>query len=305
MTLPTVEPTVTPVTSLRRFAGLELLTWAAFAGQCADAFVTARPGGVSAGPYESLNLGLSVGDDPAAVVENRRRLAAGIGAGLGDFVFTRQVHGAGVRVVTAADAGTGAFTLDEPVPQGDVLVTADPAVVLAILTADCVPIVLLDPAAGVLACVHAGWRGTIARACAAAVSAMTGLGAVPDRIIAGIGPAIAADRYQVGDEVATAARDAFGPDAVASTGVRAAVAGHAAAHGDDAVIRPDGTGRWLFDLPGANRMVLRDAGLLAGNIHLTQYVTGTGTFFSDRSARPCGRLALVARLRPNSGGTNR
>jgi YfiH family protein len=197
------------------------------------------------------------------------------------------------------------------VPEGDALVTADPSVVLAVLTADCVPIVLLDSAAGVLACVHAGWRGTVARACAAAVDAMTGLGAVPDRIIAGIGPAIAADRYQVGAEVAEAARDALGPDAAR---------GGAVGGGAEAVLRPDGTGRWLFDLPAANRLVLRQGGLRDENIHVTQYVTGTGVFFSDRSARPCGRLALVARLRtrpqgwstpgsssvrPNSGGTSR
>ena len=306
MTLPTIEPTAVPVTSLRSVAGLELLTWAAFADQCADVFVTARPGGVSAAPYDSLNLGLSVGDDPAAVLENRRRVAAAIDADLGAFVFTRQVHGAGVRVVTAADAGTGVLALDGSVPEGDVLVTADPTVVLAIFTADCVPVVLLDPATGVLACVHAGWRGTVARACAAAVDAMAGLGAAPDRVIAGIGPAIAADRYQVGGEVAQAARDAFGASGVAGTA--------------EAVVRPDGTGRWLFDLPAANRRVLRESGLRDENIHATEYVTGTGVFFSDRSARPCGRLALVARLRtrsqgqhtlgfstarPNSGGTRR
>jgi YfiH family protein len=279
MTVPTTEQAVAPVTSLHHAGGLELLTWAAFDGLCADAFVTARPGGASAGPYESLNLGLSVGDDPAAVVENRRRLAAAIGADLGDFVFTRQVHGSGARVVTAADAGTGALAMDESVPEGDVLVTAEEPVVLAILTADCVPVVLLDPVAGVLACVHAGWRGTVARACAAAVDVMTGLGAAPDRIVAGIGPAIAASRYQVGDEVAGAAREAFGP----GTAQR--------------VVRPDGTGRWLLDLPAANRLVLTESGVAAENIHITQYVTGTGEFFSDRSARPCGRLALVARLR--------
>jgi YfiH family protein len=295
MIVPTIEPTTAPVTSLRTAGRLDVLTWTAFAGQRADVFVTARPGGVSAGPYESLNLGLSVGDDPAAVVENRRRVAAAIGADLGDFVFTRQVHGAGVRVVTSADAGTGALALDESVPAADVLVTADPSVVLAILTADCVPVALLDSAAGVLACVHAGWRGTVARACAAAVDAMTGLGAVPERIVAGIGPAISADRYQVGAEVAQAARDAFG----------AAAEGGTVGDGTEAVIRPDGTGRWLFDLPAANRLVLRESGLREEHIHATQYVTGTGVFFSDRSARPCGRLALVARLRPDPGGANR
>jgi hypothetical protein len=278
MTMPApLKPALTGQTSLRRIEGLEVLTWPALDGHGADAFVTTRAGGVSAGPYESLNLSLTVGDEPAAVLENRRRVAAALGVGLADFVFSRQVHGAGVRVVTAADRSSGAFALDESVPEGDVLVTADPAVVLAILAADCVPVVLHDPAAGVLACVHAGWRGTVARACAAAVDAMAGLGARPAGIIAGIGPAVGADRYQVGPEVAAAVETEFG-----------------AAGG---VIRPDGTGRWRLGLAAANRLVLRDAGLPDKNIHGTTYVTGDGLFFSDRAVRPCGRLALIARLR--------
>jgi polyphenol oxidase len=265
--------------ALRSLAGLSVMTWSALEGLPVEAFVTARGGGVSTGPYESLNMSLSVGDDAEAVLENRRRVAAAVGVDPADFVFGRQVHGAGVRVVTAADRGAGAFAVDEPVPEADVLVTADRGVVLAILAADCVPIVLCDPVAHVLACVHAGWRGTVARASEAAVAAMRGLGASPDNVIAGIGPAIGADRYQVGAEVAAAAEAAFGADA-------------------QAVIRPDGTGRWLFDLAAANRLVLREAGLADGNIHVTPYVTGDGMFFSDRAARPCGRLALVARLRP-------
>lgn len=264
--------------ALRRAAGLEVLTWAALDGLPVEAFVTTRGGGVSAGPYESLNMSLSVGDEPEAVLENRRRVAAAIGADPADFVFSRQVHGAAVRVVTGADRSSGAFTVDGSVSEADALVTRDPSVVLAILAADCVPVVLHDPAAQVLACVHAGWRGTVARACAAAVTAMTGLGAGPAGIIAGIGPAIGADRYQVGPEVAAAASGGFGPAA-------------------GTLIRPDGTGRWLFDLAAANRLVLREAGLADGNIHVTPHVTGDGMFFSDRAARPCGRLALVARLR--------
>jgi len=136
--------------------------------------------------------------------------------------------------------------------------------------------VLHDPAAGVLACVHAGWRGTVARACAAAVAAMIRLGARPAGIVAGIGPAIGPDRYQVGPEVAAAVEAEFG-----ATGV----------------IRPDGTGRWLLGLAAANRLVLREAGLPDGNIHAAARTTGDGLFFSDRAVRPCGRLALVARLR--------
>jgi len=96
-----------------------------------------------------------------------------------------------VRVVGEADRGSGAFTLDDAIPDADALVTSAQGVVLAILTADCVPIVLHDPVAGVLACVHAGWRGTAARAAAAAVAAMQALGSRPADVTAGLGPAMA------------------------------------------------------------------------------------------------------------------
>jgi copper oxidase (laccase) domain-containing protein len=91
--------------------------------------------------------------------------------------------------------------------------------------------------------------------------------------------------------VADAARSVFGDRAVGdrASGGRAGQ-----------VVRPDGTGRWLFDLPAANRLVLRGAGLPDGSIHTTSHVTGDGIFFSDRSVRPCGRFALVARLKETS-----
>jgi hypothetical protein len=198
---------------IRMTGALRLLTWPALEASGADAAVTARDGGVSSGPYATLNLSLSVGDDPARVLENRRRLAAALGANPGDFVFARQVHGAGVRIVGPADRGSGAFTLDDAVPGTDALVTTSPDVVLAILTADCVPIVLHDPVAGVLACVHAGWRGTVARVPAAAVAAMQSLGSRPSDILAGVGPAVAPARYQVGPDVHQAVTRSFGPAA--------------------------------------------------------------------------------------------
>ena len=262
--------------ALRRVAGIDVLGWPALEGLAVEAFVTGRGGGVSAGAYESLNLSFAVGDDPGAVLENRRRVAGAVGADLGEFVFTRQVHGAGVRVVTADDRGAGAFAVDQRVPEADALVTRDPGLVLAILAADCVPVVLHDPVAHVLGCVHSGWRGTVARVSAAALAAMRNLGASPENVIAGLGPAISP--YQVGADVADAVQ----------RGVGAAAAD---------VIRPDGSGKWLLDLWGANRIVLREAGVADGNVHVTPYVTGDGRFFSDRTVRPCGRLALVARLR--------
>jgi YfiH family protein len=310
MTSDTQSP---PATAFRMAGPLRLLTWPALDASGVGAVVTARSGGVSSGPYATLNLSLSVGDDPGRVLENRRRLAAALGASLGDFVFARQVHGASVRVVGHADRGSGAFSLDDAVGSvgdaggADALVTTVPGVVLAILTADCVPIVLHDPVAGVLACVHAGWRGTVAGVTAAAVAAMRDLGARPSDIVAGLGPAIAADRYQVGPDVHQAVTRSFGPAA-------------------SAFIRPDPTtpDRWLLDLWAANRHALRESGVPAPQIHTTTFPTGPapsvhpvttenststndstspadpvspGDFFSDRAARPCGRLALVARLR--------
>lgn len=256
-----------------------MLTWAAFDELPVEAFVTTRGGGVSAGPYGSLNLALHVGDDPAAVLENRRRLAAAIGADLGDMVFCNQVHGRRVAVVRGGDRGRGALGAGDAIAETDALVTAEPGIVLATLTADCLPIVLYDPVAHVLGCVHAGWRGTVARVGEAAVAAMRELGASPDRLVAGLGPAIGSERYQVGAEVAQAVERSLG-----------------AAAAD--VVRPDGTGRWLFDLATANRVVLREAGVADAHIHIAPYVTGDGLFFSDREARPCGRLALLARLLP-------
>jgi YfiH family protein len=278
-----------PATVLRPVDGLRLLTWPALDASGVTAAVTARDGGVSGGPYATLNLSLSVGDEPALVLENRRRLAAALGASLDDFVFARQVHGAGVRVIGDADRGSGAYSLAGAVESADALVTVTPGVTLAILTADCLPVVLHDPVAGVLACVHAGWRGTVAGVTAAAVASMRDLGSRPSDLVAGLGPAIAGDRYQVGPDVHEAVTAAFGAAAAA-------------------FLRPDrrpgadpkGQDRWLLDLSAANRHALREAGVPDDRIHASTIPTGTGAFFSDRAARPCGRLALVARLSPGA-----
>jgi YfiH family protein len=277
---------------VRRQGSLNVLAWPSLDALGVDAFVTTRHGGVSAGSYATLNLGLHVGDTPADVLVNRRRVGAALGAGLDDFVFCNQAHGRRVAVVSAADRGRGAFRLDDAVASTDALVTTDPGTVLAILVADCVPIILTDPQAGVLACVHAGWRGTVAGVTGTALHAMQALGARPERIQAAIGPAVAADRYQVGPEVAAAAERFFSGNL-------------------EGIMRPDGSGRWLFDLPAANRRVIRDSGVPDAQIHGSGVSTasripdskgmngqGPELLFSDRAARPCGRFAAVARLRP-------
>jgi YfiH family protein len=246
-------------------AGLALLALDAPGFQGVDVVVTTRQGGVSASPYDTLNLGDHVGDDPSCVAENRRRVAAAMGVDVEALVITRQEHGTDV-----ARASYGS----RPGPA-DVLATTDPRVAVCILVADCVPIVVCDSPAGVLVVAHAGWRGTAGSVARAAVESARGLGADLDRCHAAIGPSISGRAYQVGDEVASALRAAGCGDAVV----------------------PDGPGHFLADLEAANVTQLVAAGIGAARVTGATHVTdGGGRFFSDRAQRPCGRFALAARL---------
>lgn len=274
-------PALAPSLSLATFGAagpLDVLQWPGLAALGVDAFVTTRSGGVSPGPYRSLNLGLHVGDDPAAVEENRRRAAAAIGATLDDLVFGAQVHGVHAAVVGPGEAGRGTRGQDDALPATDALVTTSSVPVLVTLVADCSPVLLVDPEARVLATVHAGWRGALGGVGPAAVATMVSLGARPERVRAIVGPTIPRASYQVRSDVAEAAASALGDQA-----------------GD--VLTPDGD-RWRFDVAGANRLLLLRAGLTAGNVFSAPVATDDPRFFSDRAERPCGRFALLARLRP-------
>jgi len=151
---------------------------------------TDRWGGVSAAPYAELNLGGAVGDDPEAVRTNRARAAARFGLDPARVVWMRQVHGREV-VVVDEPWGTG------PAPEADAVVTARRGLALAVLTADCTPVLLADPVAGIAAAVHAGRPGMAAGVVPAAVAAMVRLGAAPARILARTGPAVCGRCYEV------------------------------------------------------------------------------------------------------------
>ena len=147
-----------------------------------------RRGGVSTGVWESLNCGPGSDDDPAAVAENRARVATALGAGT--VLFLRQVHSA-----TAVAA-----PWDGPAPQADAMATDRPGVALGVLSADCAPVLFADPEAGVIGAAHAGWRGALSGVLEATVEAMTRLGARPARIRAAVGPCISQAAYEVGPE---------------------------------------------------------------------------------------------------------
>jgi YfiH family protein len=153
-----------------------------------------RLGGVSEGPYASLNASLSGGDDIARVTRNRALVAQTLGVAAGDLVGVKQVHG--TVIVTVREAwppGTG--------QEADGMVTAIPGLALGVITADCAPVLLCDATAGVIGAVHAGWRGAVAGVLEQAVTAMTALGASPAAIAAVVGPCIGPDAYEVGPDL--------------------------------------------------------------------------------------------------------
>ena len=149
-----------------------------------------RQGGVSGGIYDSLNAGLGSTDDPAAVAENRRRIAEHMGGTPDDIAACYQIHSAVCRVAEAGWKGER--------PEGDATVTAAPGVICGVLTADCAPVLLADPVAGVVGAAHAGWKGALGGIIHSTVASMQAQGAEPSRIVAVVGPCIAQTSYEVG-----------------------------------------------------------------------------------------------------------
>ena len=229
-----------------------------------DAVVTTRLGGVSDPPYDTWNLGDYVGDDPTRVVENRARLARAMGVDATNLVTLRQVHGADV---VDLDEWRG----EELV--GDAVTTTRRDLALCVLVADCVPVALADTRGGRVTLAHAGWRGLAAGVLRASVATFDD----PSRVHALIGPHISPARYQVGPDVAHVFADVPG------------------------ALTADEGDRSRLDLGAVARAQLRGAGLDDGSIsHLGQFSDDQSLFFSDRRTRPCGRFALVARLRATS-----
>ena len=223
------------------------------------ALVTTRRGGVSVGPYSSLNLGTHVGDDPLAVAENRRRLGEQLPASP---LWLDQRHG--VAVVDAARCPPAS------VPPADAALARRPATVCAVLTADCLPILLCDRRGSVVAAAHAGWRGLRAGVIEETVGAMAVAGS---ELLAYLGPAIGRQAFEVGDEV----RNAF--VAVDAGAVVAFVA--------------LGEGKWLADLYSLAHQRLAALGVT--EIYGGAYCTAQDEelFFSYRRDGVCGRMASL------------
>jgi YfiH family protein len=252
-----------------------------FSGDGVTAVVTTRHGGVSVGPYASLNLGAQVGDDLAAVRQNRARVAAAVGAGR--LTIAAQQHTNRVAVVdrrTAGQGHDGVAGSRSAFPATDGLITDLPGVALAVVVADCAPVVLFDPVQRAIGVAHCGRAGTVSGMLPNTVEAMAGaFGSAPGDLLVGIGPAIRAESYEVSDLEAAEVTAAFGPDAAG-------------------LLTPTRPGHYLLDLVGGLRIQLRAAGVKDANVHDTGIDTRTnaGEFFSHRVTRPTGRFAAVALL---------
>ena len=235
------------------------------------ALTTTRHGlGVSAPPFDHFNLGLRNGDDVDAAMENRRLLERALG--LPSLPrWLRQVHG--IDVVRFDDASVNTE------PQADASVTSVPGVVLAILTADCLPMVVAARDGSEVAAAHAGWKGLAAGVLEATVAAMQ---AAPADCIAWLGPAAGPRAYEIGEEV----RDAFlAHDLRAGHRVESAFV----------ATRP---GHWRVDLYALARQRLADAGVneVHGGTHCT--IRESHSFFSHRRDRNSGRMATLAWIEP-------
>ena len=221
-----------------------------------------RAGGVSGGLYRSLNCGYGSGDDADAVRENRARAVRACGLAPDSLCVGQQVHGTAALTVTAPWAPHAA-------PRIDAMATATPGIALAILTADCVPVLLADREAGVVGAAHAGWRGALGGVLEAAVEAMLGLGAQPRAVHAVLGPSIGAASYEVGPGFPTPflARRPQDEDLFAPAGA---------------------DGRFLFDLAGYVARRLRRLGL--GRVAATggDSCAEEERFFSYRRSVACG-----------------
>ncbi|MEZ5650579.1 MAG: peptidoglycan editing factor PgeF [Burkholderiaceae bacterium] len=256
--------------------------WAGADALCA--WMTTRAGGVSGGNYDDgaggggLNLGGHVGDAAADVRENRRRVAASIGRLV---VCVEQVHGRDVcRVDDTFALRASDFPAGRSLASADALVTNRDDVVLAILCADCLPVIIGDLSGRAVGIAHAGWRGLAGGVIEATIAALRELLPANAGLAAWIGPGIGPDHFEVGDDV----RAAFLAGAVGPAAAAAFVPGR----------RP---GKWFADLPALAAIRLRDAGVGAVAASGICTFADGARFYSHRRHAPTGRMAALAARR--------
>ncbi len=255
------------------------VTWLSFpaleeTGMVKHAFST-RMGGVSQGPYATMNFSFTRGDDPEAVKENYRRMANALDVDMGRMVVTWQTHTTNVRLVTEADFGKG-VTCDRDYRDVDGLITNIPGVTLVTFFADCVPLYFFDKKNKAIGLSHSGWRGTVNHMGQVTLNRMhEAFGTDPKDVIACIGPSICQDCYEVGPEVIEQFRHAFAPQ-----------------H-HEKLFYEKPNGKYQLNLWEANRIVISETGIPKQQISITDICTYCNPellFSHRRSADKRGNL---------------
>lgn len=225
--------------------GVRYLTFESFPKNIAHAVFT-RQGGLSPDPWNSLNLGGTVGDERERVLENRYRAFRALGREPGSMFDVWQVHSADVVIAKAPHFS------QPPEFKADAILTDQPGVTLFMRFADCVPILLHDPAKGVVGIVHAGWQGTVKKILKETIRVMqVAYDSNPADILAAIGPSIGPDHYEIGPDVIERVRASF--------------------NGDSQALLQTHAGRIHFDLWAANRLTLEQAGV--GQVEVAELCT--------------------------------
>ena len=244
--------------------------------------VSARLGGVSKAPFASLNLGLHVGDDAAAVLRNREIFASSLSFRARDIVTAEQVHGTRVERVGEAERGRGAVSYEDALPGVDALITDEPGLPLMLCFADCVPLLFVDPDRPAVGIAHAGRRGTLGHIAQKTLEAMAQeFATVPGHCIVAIGPSIGPCCYEVGKTALEECKSAFPGDW-------------------QRLLRPQEDGSSHLDLWEANRLDLMAAGVDPANIDCAAECTccKSNWFYSYRKeGGETGRIGAIIALR--------
>jgi polyphenol oxidase len=253
--------------------GLKYFQFQSFQAEKLAHGIFTRHGGVSPAPWDSLNVGGLNGDPRENVVENRRRVFAALGRPVESVFDVWQVHSEDIIVATAPRG------LDTPHSKADAIITNLPEVTLFMRFGDCVPILFYDPARHVAGIAHAGWQGTVNMIAAQTVKAMCQtFGCQPGDILAGIGPSIGVDHYEVGEDVIRQVKNAFGEDSKQLL-----------------VNRP---GKISFDLWKTNALILENAGVKQVEIASICTACHVDDWFSHRGDKgKTGRFGALLGLK--------
>lgn len=268
--------------TLRQQGNLQYFTIPAFTatGIVVHGF-TARHGGLSNGPYASLNLAFHVGDDPEKVRANRKIVAGALGFIPEMLVTAEQVHGERIAIVTAGQAGMGAMDYESAISATDALITDLPGIPLATFYADCVPVLILDPIKKAIGLSHAGWKGTVLKIAQKTVLKMSEIyGTKPGDCLIGIAPSVGPCCYEVDSTVSREFEGEYKDTA--------------------GILTPSSPGKWRLDLWSANLRQLLETGVRQENVVISRICTccNKNMLFSYRGEKGLtGRMGAFMMLK--------